>query len=748
MLRMPLRTGRLAFAALWMLAAAACSTTRTVPQASSGDATASPARSSVRAEVQALERVENALKQQGVVEEIHGLQVEDPFRALEQDGELTRRWIALQNARTRRGLAPFRDPNRRARLRELLSIGSLGGPRLARGRLVAMRREGEREQAALYAFDQGERPARLLIDPLDFGSRAAIDWHYLSPDGTHVAFGISHAGDEEAVLHLARIGADGGAELLAERIPHAKWSYVSWLQDASGFYYTRYPAPGEPGHDPDEGDAYFPRLYFHALGDDPARDVRIFGSDTPTDFPYGMLSDDDRHLLIVNHRGWTATDVWLLDRGRRPDGRVLAPDAEHPLRPIMVGRDAVTTGAVHGGRLLLVTNDGAQRRRVLVAEADRAHQPGALTELVPEATGTIEDWTLTRGQLALHYVEDMRSRLRVVDLEAPAAPREVPLPATGSIGDLAGDPGGTGVAFVFSSFFHPPALQVADAEQATTRLVHRVQAEIDTTNMALSEQWVRSADGTPVHLYYVHRRDLRRDGANAVLVYGYGGFDVSLLPSFSRSTLHFVERGGVYAEVNLRGGGELGESWHRAGMKEHKPRVFEDMEAALRFFTESGISQPDRIAISGGSNGGLLVGAMITRAPQLFGAAAGYVGLYDMVRYPLFPPAALWTSEYGDPREPEALRYLHAYSPYHQIRDGTRYPAALIETADHDTRVHWSHSAKFAARLADAQAADRPVYFHMTLEQGHGSGTRLSDMVDRYARQHAFLEQALGPIER
>ncbi|MGD8862455.1 MAG: prolyl oligopeptidase family serine peptidase [Myxococcales bacterium] len=748
MLRTPHHASRPAIAALWLVAAAACTTTRTVPQAWSDDGSASAARSPVRAEVQALERVQRELLKQGVVEELHGLRVEDPFRALEQDSALTRRWIALQNARTRRGLAPFRDPARRARLRELLSIGSLGGPRLAAGRLLATRREGEREQAALYRFDREGQSPQLLIDPLDFGERAAIDWHHLSPGGTHVAFGISHAGDEESILHVARLGDEGAAELLDDHIPRAKWSFVSWLQDASGFYYTRYPAPGEPGHAPDEPSAYFPRLYFHALGADPKRDVQVFGSDTATDFPYGTLSEDDRYLLIVNHRGWTATDVWLLDRGRRPEQRVLAPDDDHPLRPIMVGRDAVTTGAVHDGHLLLVTNDGAPRRRVLTAPAESAHRPGALTELVPQGAGTIEDWALTRQHLALHHVEGMRSRLHLLDLDDPTEPREVALPAAGSIGALTGDPHGTEVAFVFSSFFHPPSLRVVDTGEAASRLVHRVRAEIDTADMVLSEQWVRSADGTPVHLFYVHRRELPRDGDNAVLVYGYGGFDVSLLPSFSRSALDFVQRGGVYAEVNLRGGGELGEAWHRAGMKEHKPRVFEDMEAALRFFSDSGISRPGRIAVTGGSNGGLLAGAMITRAPQLFGAAAAYVGLYDMVRYPRFPPAALWVSEYGDPSEPEALRYLHAYSPYHQIREGTRYPAALIETADHDTRVHWSHSAKFAARLSRAQAGEQPIYFHMTLEQGHGSGTRLSDLVDRYARQHAFLEQALGPIGR
>jgi prolyl oligopeptidase len=239
---------------------------------------------------------------------------------------------------------------------------------------------------------------------------------------------------------------------------------------------------------------------------------------------------------------------------------------------------------------------------------------------------------------------------------------------------------------------------------------------------------------------------MQRTGDNPVLVTGYGGFDISLLPTFTRTALHFIERGGVYAVANLRGGGELGEAWHRAGMKEHKSRVFDDMEAVLRWFSDSGISNPRRIALTGGSNGGLLVGAMLTRAPDAFAAGAAYAGLYDMLRYHRFPPAAIWASEYGDPEQPEAARYLHAYSPYHRVVDGTHYPAALIEAADHDTRVHWGHSTKFAARLQQAQAGRRPIYFHMTRKQGHGRGTRLSDLVEKYARQAAFLEQAIGPI--
>jgi prolyl oligopeptidase len=237
---------------------------------------------------------------------------------------------------------------------------------------------------------------------------------------------------------------------------------------------------------------------------------------------------------------------------------------------------------------------------------------------------------------------------------------------------------------------------------------------------------------------------MQKDGSNPVQLTGYGGFNISRLPGFTRAALYWLERGGVYAVANMRGGGEFGEDWHRAGMLDKKQNVFDDFEAVIRWFSASQISQPSKISISGGSNGGLLMGAMITQAPDAFAAAAGYVGLYDMLRYQLFPPAELWIPEYGDPANAEHGKFLAAYSPYHQVRQGLSYPSVLIETADNDTRVYWGHSTKFAARLQQAQAGPRPIYFFMEKQQGHGRGTRLSDLVVRYVRKHAFLEHELG----
>lgn len=694
---------------------------------------------------QDIARLNAEARKGAVTDTLHGVAVDDPYRALEADTPTTRAWIEAQTARTRKALAALEDPRTAERLEALLGIGYLDGVSVGGARLFVTMREGKREQAALYVVEDGKLAAEPLVDPLTWGQRAALDWSFPSPDGRYVAFGISENGDERSVLQVIDVTA---RKLIADRIDHAKWSSLSWLNDASGFYYSRYPRPGEPNYDATEEDTYFPRVFFHRLGSDPAGDVRVFGSDTKTDFPYVAVGDEDRWVVVGNFRGWTASDVYLLDRGARADARVAAPDASHALVPVVTGEDKLTTATVHRGALYLLTNIDAPKKRVVRVAPARAADRKAWRTIVPESAAAIEDWTLTRDALAVHYIADVRSRLSLFGLDGRAR-GDVALPTGGSIESIGAQPGSTSLAFVFNSFFEPPTLFLQDVAAKVAKLpaptrVHQVAHDLDTSAFALGEAEARSADGTPVHVYYVHRKDLVRDGNNPVLLTGYGGFDVALLPDFTRTALYWLERGGVYAVANLRGGGEYGETWHRAGMLANKARVFEDFEAVIRWFSESGISRPEKIAISGGSNGGLLMGAMITRVPSAFRAAVADVGLYDMLRYPLFPPAALWITEYGDPQQPEAARWLASYSPYHNVHDGTAYPAVLVETADHDTRVHWSHSTKFAARLQQAQAGPLPIYFHMEKQQGHGRGTRLSDLVRRYVRRYAFLEDALG----
>ncbi len=690
-----------------------------------------------------IEALQAEAREQGTEYELHGVTVVDPFRALEEDSPLTKRWIDAQSERSRSLLHSWSRDDGAARIEQLLSVGVLGAPRLAGGRVFYTKREGEREQPLLMVVGlaNGEdREPRAILDPTDYGDRAALDWFVPSPEGRLVAFGISNDGDERSTLRV--LDVERGEVREADVIPRTKWCNLAWLHSEAGFYYTRYPKPDEVGFDVENEDTYFPRVFYHELGADPSTDLVVFSSGEGTDFPSVAVSEDDRWVVVNVFRGWSASDVYLLDRGAPPADREDAPGASD-LQPIVTGIDALTHGTVHDGTLYLVTNQDSPRYRV-----DRvpARRPTSAREVViSEGEGTIESFRIAGDFAVVHRVEDVQSRLSIHD-RAGVLLRDVVLPTIGEVGGLSLSDDGKLLAFEFSAYTMPPTLFASSTEGGEApRVLDRIYADIEFDALVVSRERVVSRDGTEVPVTLVHRRDMERDGEQPVLLYGYGGFNVSLLPSFARSAIYWVERGGVYAVANLRGGGEFGEAWHRGGNLENKVKVFEDFEAVIRWFSSSGISRPGRIGITGGSNGGLLMGAMLTRCPDAFGAAASYVGLYDMIRYHEFPPAELWISEYGSSEDEEQFGWLREYSPYHRVEDGTAYPSALIETADHDSRVFWGHSTKFAARLQEATSGDDPILFYMVRSVGHGAGTRLSDTVARYTRMYSFFEHELAP---
>lgn len=663
-----------------------------------------------------------------VVETIHGVEVEDSYRLLESETPTTRAWVEGQTARTEQLIAPFANDERRSRIEALMSIGVLGAPDLTGEYLFYERREGDQEQPVLMVRE-GEGAPRVLLDPTSLGERVAIDWFYPSPSGQFVAVGLSRNGDERSELQIIDV-ARGEDARPDEHIEHCKWSTVSWLHDETGFYYTRYPRQGEPNYDDDEPDAYFPRIFFHRLGDDPDSDRLIYGADEPHDYPSPSVSDDDRWLIINVMRGWSQSDVLLIDRRREEAGPVTVSD----------GCDCLITGAVRHGRLYLHTNDGHPRYRLMAVSPEHATDRERWVELVAEHPDAIlEGFGVSAERLVLFEMHQFSSRLRVASLEGQPQ-GELELPTNGSIDGVSVETGSNSIALVFSSFFYPPTLYVADVATLELEQVEQVRTpDLDVRSYEVTQASVSSEDGTPINVFLVHRRGAQQDGTNRVLLYGYGGFNISILPAFARRPLYWLEQGGVYAVANLRGGGELGESWHRAGQLEHKHHVFEDFEAVVRWLSESRWSRPERIAILGGSNGGLLVGATLTRCPEAFGAAVGYVGLYDMLRYHRFPPAELWVSEYGSAEDAEQFEFLRAYSPYHNLRVGVAYPPTLIETADHDSRVFWGHSTKFTARLQDASTAPESVLFYMDRAVGHGAGTGRSDTIDQTVRMYAFL---------
>ena len=699
-----------------------------------------------------LQRLNARAREGAVTETVSGVTVADPFRALETESPLTTEWIQAQTQRTATALDAWTSSATRARLDALLSIGVIGGPSVHGERIFYTKREGEREQPGLFLREGQTLREAPIIDPLSFGERAALDWYVPSPSGRYVAFGISTDGDERSTLRV--LDVDDG-ELEPDTIEHTKWTAIAWLNSEEGFYYRRYPRESEPNYDADAQDSYHTRLFFHALGSDPNDDELVFAPEDGTDFPSASLSADDRWLVITNFRGWSQSDLRIFDRGRSRRGRRNAPDETHPLVDVVVGQDHIYYPAIHDGRLFIVHNDGAPRYRVDAVAPSRAGDRDRWETFLAQGEGAIESIALGDGRLVVHTIENIASRLRsyrVGGRRDGSLEREIALPGGGEVFGLEADREDGRVVFGFSSFVHPPALFEMPARAEEPREIDRVQTDVAFDDIELSQATVTSRDGTEINVYYVHRRGMSLDGTQRVLLTAYGGFNVSLLPGFQRNALFWAERGGVYAVANLRGGSEHGEEWHRAGNLLNKENVFDDMEAVIRWFGTSaddggsGISRPDRIAITGGSNGGLLMGAMLTRAPETFGACVANVGLYDMVRYHHFPPAELWITEYGsaDANEEQA-RYLHGYSPYHRVRDGVAYPPTLITTADHDSRVHWAHSTKFAARLQAASGQPSPdIYFYMVTQQGHGAGTRRSDTVDKYARLYAFVEHVIG----
>ncbi|MBL8603599.1 MAG: S9 family peptidase [Myxococcales bacterium] len=692
------------------------------------------------------------------VETLHGVEVSDPYRALETDSPDTRAWVDAQNAQSQAFLDARPRPAMARRIGALLSIGALRAPAVGGGAVFFLSREGTEETAVLKVARRrnGRREApAVLVDPARFGARSAIDWYDPSPSGRYVAFGVSQNGDERSTLRVIEVAT---GRLLDEAIGHTKWSHVSWMPNEQGFYYTRFPREGEDVFDAAQQDVYFARVSYHALesASDGRDDPTVFKSDRRTDRPSASVGDDGRTVLVHLFRGWSESFVYVLNHD--PRAATLTPESA---RPVFTAPQSLSSATIHRGRVYLRTNANAPRYRLLalpVASLPRdtaALDPARWQTLIAEGEHPLEGFSLTASRIVAWRLEDIVSRVSLYDLQGRPQ-GALALPGDGSLGGVDTDARGETVALLYSSLVTPPTVLTVEgrgparAGQALRpEPLAAAQSDVDFSQLELERGRVRSADGTAVNVFLLHRRGIARDGSNPVLLYGYGGFNVPLLSRFLRDPLYWVERGGVYAMANLRGGSEFGEAWHRAGALDQKEHVFEDFEAVIAWLSSSGLSRPDRIALHGASNGGLLMGAMITRVPTQFRAAVAGVGLYDMVRFPQFPPAEIWMSEYGDPSRADDFRWLYRYSPYHRVVDGTAYPTVWIETADHDTRVHWAHSTKFAARLQEATSSANPVHFFMQRDVGHGSGTQRSDQLRALVRMYTFVEDALAmpPVE-
>ncbi len=673
----------------------------------------------------------------GVTEIIHGVAVADRFRWLEDErSPATRAFIAEQNARTEAWLArlPEREPLRR-RLAELLATGQLSTPVPKRGpdvwRYFYARREPGQQQAALRVRVGADGPERTLVDPNSFDPTGltTLDWWYPSADGRLVAYGLSRGGDEQSTLYV--VAVDTG-EPLPDRIPRTRMTSLAWLPDGSGFFYTRLPAPGTV---PDAELHYHRHVFLHRLGGVPQDDARVFGAGrNPQETPTVTLSADGRYLVVGAHLGWSRTELYLLDR-ERPDAgfRRLSPEAE-----------AIYWVQIAHGRLWVLTNEGAPTYRVLVADLETPER-AAWREVIPRAEHTLQAMRVVGETIATEYLVDASSAIRLFDLDGH--PRgAVDLPPLGTVEVLRGEATGHELLFGFTSFTLPSRAYRHDLSTGRTTLFAASETPARTDSVEVRQVWYTSRDGTRVPMFLVHGPRIAARGENPALLTGYGGFNISRTPMFLPGSYAWIERGGVWALPNLRGGGEFGEAWHAAGKRERKQNVFDDMIAAAEWLIENGYTRPERLASRGRSNGGLLMGALITQRPELFRAVACEVPLLDMVRYHRFLVARLWIPEYGDPEVAQDFRWLYAYSPYHNLRPGPRYPAVLFTTAEGDTRVHPLHALKMAALMQAMLPADpeRPVLLRVESEAGHGIGKPVGKLVAEEADVWAFLAHFAG----
>jgi prolyl oligopeptidase len=657
---------------------------------------------------------------EAVAETIHGALVRDPYRWLEDGGDPeVVAWVAAQHTRTRAVLDGL--PGRAAiaaRIRESVDCGALGGsePRGDR-RFLTMRHAG-RERHALFVAEAGG-PPRLLVDPGLTGGdgTTSLDWWEVSPDGRLVCVGLSEAGTEAAVLHVLRTET---GEWLPDRIPHCRWSAVAFEPGGDAFLYTRHPAPGTvpPGEE-----LYHRHVWRHVLGTDPAHDRPVFGQGRDRrDFATGIsISDDGRWTVVTVTRGSDRTSVFLRD-------------GDGDFRAIFDEPHARLRAGFAGPRLLGLTNLRAPNFRLVEIDPGRP-EPERWRDLVPESEHVLRQFAVTARHLAVHHLVDASARVALHRLDG-AHERTLDLPPLCSVSHVGGHPSSDELLLTVQTFTRP-ARTVRLGGGEPDRL--SPPPGFDPDRHPVSQAWCRSRDGTRVPIFLVGRAE----GPGPTVLTGYGGFHIALTPTWTPAAVPFLEAGGLLAVANLRGGGEFGVRWHRDGMLDRKQNVFDDFIAAAEWLSAQGLATPARLGILGHSNGGLLVGAAMTQRPELFGAAACRVPLLDMVRYERFKIAQMWTAEYGTAADPEQFGWLAAYSPYHRVRDGVRYPPVLLTTGEQDARVDPMHARKMAARL---QAADPGGLTLLRVEprSGHGPGRPATRLVAEEADVWAFLMAALG----
>jgi prolyl oligopeptidase len=678
-----------------------------------------------------------------VEENIHGHKIADPYRWLEDASSAdSQEYVRQELAYTRSILDPL--PGRDAihqRLAQLVSIGNIGTPQIGGPYYFYTRREGTQNQPVLLVREGLHGTDRTLVDPnqLAADGTVALDWWFPSDDGKYVAYGTSGSGSEISTLHLIETAT---GKLLPDTIEHTRIAQVAWKKDNSGFYYGRNPKKGDV---PEGDEAYFLHIFYHQLGTDPGKDPLIWGEGRKKEeiLISQLPDDDDRWLLLTAFEGSAGkNELFLHDLKGGQDLKAGTAPVE-----LTSGKDFHYSGEIFRGKIYITTNEGAPHFHLFVVDAANPARAN-WKEIIPPADGILQGTAIVDGKILAQYEQNASSQLKLFDLNGKPL-GNIELPGIGTVAALGGRWDRKEVFFGFQSFTVPPSIYQVELASRKTSLWDKVSAPgIDPSAYEVAQLWYTSKDGTKVPMFVFHKKGLKLDGKNPTLLTGYGGFNVSLTPSFVGARYLWLEHGGVFAVANLRGGSEFGEEWHRAGMLDKKQNVFDDFIAAAEFLVSYKITDKDHLAIQGGSNGGLLMGAMITQRPDLFRAVVCQVPLLDMLRYQNFLIAKFWVPEYGSAEDAKQFDWLYAYSPYHHVKAGTEYPAIMFMTADSDSRVDPMHAKKMAALMqaeaANGKSKDRPILLRIEPKAGHGQGKPISKQIEEGTDIYSFLFWQLG----
>jgi prolyl oligopeptidase len=666
-------------------------------------------------------------------DDYNGVKVADPYRWLEDtESADTKAWIDVQNKITFDYLStiPQREQIKK-RLTELWNYEKYSAPFKSGKHYFYYKNDGLQNQSVLYIADSISDQGRVFLDPnkLSADGTAALGGTSFTDDGTLMAYGVALAGSDRSEWRIKTV--ETGQDL-PDILPPNRQGGVSWLKDNSGFFYSSF-KPTEKGKELKET-TFGQKFYFHKLGTSPTEDVVVYERPDNKEYFVGGFVTEDGNWLIIN-----------VGKGTGPENMVYFKDLSKKDSQIMPLVDKLEDDFSFIGNdkstFYFRTDKGATRAKVVrvnVANGDYKWE-----DVIAESPETLQGVDFINNQLVLNYLKDAYTQIKIYDLKGKFV-REVKLPGIGSAGGFGGKRFDTETFYSYSSYNAPPTIYRYDMKTGKSEMYRQAKVAFNPADYEVKQVKYPSKDGTMIPMFIVHKKGIKLDGNNPTLLYGYGGFNISQTPGFSVSRLVWMEMGGVYAVANLRGGAEYGEAWHEAGTKLKKQNVFDDFIAAGEWLIANNYTNPKKLAIQGGSNGGLLIGAVLNQRPDLFGAALPAVGVMDMLRFPKFTIGWAWTSDYGSPDNKEEFEAIYKYSPLHNIKPGTRYPATLITTADHDDRVFPAHSFKYAATLQAAQAGDAPILIRIETKAGHGAGKPTAKIIEEQADLYGFLMKNLG----